>query len=271
MPVVDEPLPISVAIICCNNEQTIGRTLDSVRGLARQIVAVDSGSTDGTLDLLEKAGAEIIKQEWMGYKETKQFAMEQCRERWMLSLDSDESLEPELQTSIRDLVLNDDPHIAGYELNRKVWWAGEPLRFAWQPEWRLRLVRAGVSRWVGRNPHDKLDFIDPKSRSQRLTGDLRHDAFLSMEDYLRKNLNHSAVGARHHFLDGRRGRISRLVTSPISAWLKQMVLRQAWRDGWRGFSAASATAASALMKHLILLEMTRLNNAHDHRRENDDA
>lgn len=256
---VDAPLPMSVSIVCKDSEQTIGRTLESVRGMAEEIVAVDSGSTDGTIDLLREHNANVIETEWMGYKETKQFAMERCSSRWILSLDSDESLEPELARSVRAALTEESPDVRGYEMNRKVWWAGRPLNFAWQPEWRLRLVRRGEARWAGRNPHDRLELIDRTARTARLAGDMRHDSFTSMEDYLRKNLAHSAVGARNHLQDGRRGSRRRLLTSPLGAWFKQMTLRQAWRDGWRGWAAASATAGATLMKHLILLELSRLD------------
>ncbi len=254
---VDKPLPMSVSIVCKNSEHTIGRTLDSVRGLAEEIVAVDSGSTDGTIELLKAHNAVVIESEWLGYKETKQFAMERCSSPWILSLDSDESLEPELAQSIRTAITSESPDVRGYEMNRKVWWAGGPLNYAWQPEWRLRLVRRGEAHWVGRNPHDRLELIDRTARTARISGDMRHDAFTSMEDYLRKNLAHSVVGAQNHFQDGRRGSRRRLLTSPIGAWMKQMAIRQAWRDGWRGWAAASATASATMMKHLILLELSR--------------
>src|SRR5690606_18481587 len=81
-------LPLSVAIVCRNNERTIGRTLESVRGMAAEIVAVDSGSTDGTIDLLEQAGARVIRSEWLGHVKTKQMALEACSQEWVLCLDS---------------------------------------------------------------------------------------------------------------------------------------------------------------------------------------
>src|SRR4029077_4245626 len=87
---------LSVAIVCKDNAATIGRTLDSVRGLAGEIVAVDSGSTDGTIGMLDAAGARVIRSEWLGHVKTKQKAMEACTRDWVLCLDSDESLEPEL-------------------------------------------------------------------------------------------------------------------------------------------------------------------------------
>src|SRR5215207_3893409 len=98
------PLPLSVAIVCRNNAATIGRTLDSVAGLASEIVAIDSGSTDETLTLLAKHNARITQTHWRGHVATKQLALEACTQSWVLSLDSDESLTaPLLEAIERDV------------------------------------------------------------------------------------------------------------------------------------------------------------------------
>lgn len=253
-------LPLSVAIVCCDNARTIGRTLASAAPLAREIVAVDSGSTDGTTELLEEAGARVIRSKWLGHVRTKQLALEACSEPWILCLDSDESLEPDLQRSIAQALSADPPSsLAGYRLNRVVWWRGRFLRHAWQPEWRLRLVRRGACAWGGFDPHDQL-LVKPGQPAQRvanLTGTLRHDSIGSMPAFFMSQARHAQTAARSLAARGARGSIASLVFSPTFAWLKQMALRQAWRDGWRGWCAASATAAAALMKHAALLEMTR--------------
>lgn len=276
---------LSVAIICCNNESSIERTLESIRPLNAEIVALDSGSTDGTLEILKRHGARVIHQPWLGHVSQKQVAMERARGAWILSLDSDESLEPDLLASVRVAIARDDPAIAGYEVNRKVWWAGGFLNYAWQPEWRLRLVRRGMARWGGYDPHDKLEVkpsshqvIEPSSagtrsepangapsvratdhvgRVERLSGTLRHDTIPSLDEFLRRQVSHAEIASRSYAKLGRRGRVSGMITSPVGAFLKQIVLRSAWRDGWRGWVAAAATANAALLKHMMLVESDR--------------
>lgn len=252
-------LPLSVSIVCKDNEATIARTLDSVKGIASEIVAVDSGSTDRTLELLNAAGARIIEEPWRGFVKQKQFALVNCEQPWVLHLDSDESVEPELAGAITRAITDDDPGVGGYEINRRVWWAGRPLRHAWQPEWRLRLVRRGKARWGGYDPHDAMELTDPTLRAERLAREavMRHDSILTLTDFLAKQARHARVGAESYHAMGRRGSVMKLVTSPIGAWCKQVVLRAAWRDGWRGMCAASVTAISAMMKHASLLELQR--------------
>lgn len=255
------PPPLSVAIVCCNNERTLGRVLDSVRGVAREIVAVDSGSSDGSIAMLERAGARVVRQAWLGFVKQKQFALERCVQPWTLHLDSDESLTPELRRSIERALTAAPAGLDGYEVNRVTWYAGRPLRRAWQPEWRLRLVRTDAARWAGLDPHDRMELTRPGGVSGRLRGALRHDSISTIDAFLAKQAAHGRVAAESALAEGRSTSTARLVTSPAGAWLKQVVARGAWRDGWRGWVAAGAAASASFMKHAAMLERQRAGDA----------
>lgn len=251
------PIPhLAVAIVCKNNEATIGRTLEAVRALAGRIVAVDSGSTDGTIALLEAAGAEVVRSDWLGHVRTKQKALELADRPWALCLDSDESPDDELCADIRRRL--HDPQAGGvsaFALRRKVWYRDRPLNYAWQPEWRVRLVRAGSARWGGHDPHDALLPVDASARVERLSGVLRHDSFATFAEHLRKQWAHADVAARSARGAGRRTSALRMCLSPAGAMAKQVVLKRAFLDGVGGWLAAGSTAAGTLMKHMILLEL----------------
>lgn len=266
------PLPIAVAIVCRDNEETIGRTLASVRSLTQEIVAVDSGSRDSTIDLLREHGVRVLEREWMGHVKTKQVALDACSVPWALCLDSDESVEPALAQSIRAAFASEiAADVAGFSVNRKVFWRGRFLNHAWQPEWRLRLVRRAAVRWGGFDPHDAMEVIagQPAQKIVRLAGDLRHDSIRTMPDFLANQAKHARIAARSLAAKGKRGSAAALVLSPVGAWVKQVVFRQAWRDGWRGWCAASATASATLMKHAALLELTRIDAMVDKNSENE--
>lgn len=254
---------LSVAIVCKNSAPTIGRVLESVRPLIEprggEIVAVDSGSTDATLDLLRRAGARIIQTEWRGHVATKQLALEAAEREWVLCLDSDEPVEPDLAAAITSLLDADDPKTVAARVNRKVWYAGAFLEHAWQPEWRLRLVRRGAARWGGLDPHDKLDVLPGEVRRVvDLPGTLRHNSFATFAEHLGKQVGHARVAAASLYASGARGSVWKLTTSPLGAFLKQVVVKGAWRDGWRGWLAAASTAAGTLMKHVALIELTHM-------------
>ena len=257
-----EPNPpsprLAVAIVCKDNDATIARTLDSIKGLADEIVAVDSGSSDNTIPLLEAAGARIIRSPWLGHIRTKQLALDACRARWILCLDSDESLLPELQSSLRDFLAHDNPAALGAVINRKTFYQGRPLNHAWQPEPRLRLVRRGAARWGGLDPHDKLELINPPTTTPvHLRGDLRHDSFPTFTEHLRKQWSHATTMAHSLHAAGHRGRALSLLISPPGAFLKQLILKRAFLDGYPGLLAAASSAAAALIKHAALIELSR--------------
>lgn len=256
------PLSLSVSIVCKNNDATIGRTLESVRGLASEIVAVDSGSTDGTIALLEQYGARIIRSPWLGHVKTKQLALEACQQPWILCIDSDESVEPDLAQSIRGAVERNDPALGALQLNRKVYYMGRPLNHAWQPEWRTRLVRRARAHWTGLDPHDSLELIggavgNPVPAIASLRGTLRHDSIATFADFLAKQASHSRTMAQSLHNSGVRGSYLRLLLSPPGAVFKQLILKRAFLDGWPGWLAAACTGAGALMKHAMLIELSR--------------
>jgi hypothetical protein len=172
-------------------------------------------------------------------------------------LDSLEPIEAALAASIRRLVAADVDGARAARVNRKVWYRGRFLEYAWQPEWRVRLVRredveTGRARWGGRDPHDQL-LVDG-GRIADLPGTLRHESFTSFAEHLGKQIALSRVAAEEMRKEGRRGSRVRLVVSPPGAFFKQIVLKQAWRDGRAGWLAAGSAAAGALMKHMMLLE-----------------
>lgn len=253
MPASFNPADLTVAIIACDNAPTITRTLQSVAELAGTIIVVDSGSRDDTREIARRLGATVIDHAWQGHVRQKQFALEQCATPWVLSLDSDESVEPELARSIRDVVAANDPDVHGAQLMRRVWFGGHELRHIWQPEWRVRLVRPQHAHWTGYDPHDRLDVSSGKT--VKLDGILRHDAFADVNELMRKQIAHGLCAAQSYHDLNRRGTMAHLLISPPAAFLKQMVLKQAFRDGWRGWAGAVGAAISAAVKHARLLEL----------------
>lgn len=260
-----------VAIVCKNSAKTIGRTLDSVAGWAGAVLAIDSGSTDATMDMLRAHGAKIIEHDWLGHKRTKQLALERSAALrgagWVLSLDADESVEPELRDAILHLLRSDPADVIGARVNRKVFYRGRFLNHAWQPERRLRLVRASAARsgavaWGGIDPHDALLPTPAASKSPErvvdLEGTLRHDSFDRFADQLAKDMGYARMMADNLYDRGVRSKPLRVVTSPAGAFAKQMFVKQAWRDGVPGWCAAASVAASTLLKHIMLVERTYL-------------
>lgn len=252
----DLRLDLGVAMCAHDSERTIRRTLESVSGLARRIVVVDSGSMDRTMDICREHGAEVIQEKWRGHVAQKQFAIEQCaNHRWILLLDSDEALEPELVESMRQTLAADDPHINGWWINRKVWFLGGWLHHTFQPEWRLRLFRSGKGSVRGINPHD---FIHVDGQTARLRGDLRHDSWSGLRDMAQRHIRYAEIACEQ---GTRGGSLFHILFSPPAAFFKQYLIKRGFLDRGRGLVAAGMTAVGVMLKHCFIATH---RNKHDH-------
>lgn len=251
---MEQSLPLSVSIITLNEERNLPRCLRSVRALATEIVVIDSGSTDQTEAIAREHGAVFEKHDWQGHVAQKNIALRRCSQPWALCLDADEALSAELADSIRKLFVNGEPSAAGFEVNRRTWYLGDWLWHIWYPEWRLRLVRREKAEWRGLDPHDKLEVC---GRLERLSGDLLHYPYQDLEDHLRSTVAHARTMAESYARSGRRAHWYHLLFSPQWAFVKHLLLKGGWRDGWRGWAVASAKRINVTAKYAFLLEWQR--------------
>lgn len=245
---------LSVAVITRDEEANLARCLDSVKTLVTDIVVVDSGSRDGTVAVAERFGARCVVAAWRGYAAQKNLALESCREPWVLCLDADEVVSAQLALSIAALFEGDGPAAAGYEVSRRTWYLGDWIRHTWYPDWKLRLVRRDAARWRGEFVHERLEVGGP---SARLAGDLLHYSYRDLAHHLEKSVTYAEASARAAEARGVRFRVWRLLLLPPGAALRQLVLRQGWRDGWRGWIIAGVTAFGVFAREAFLLERER--------------
>ncbi len=243
-------LPLSVAIITYNEEDIIGKTLESVKDIASEIVVVDSCSTDRTREIAKAYGAKVYVEEWKGYVHQKNSALSKCRQEWILCLDADEIVSEELKESlIKELK---SPKADGYLINRRTFYLGKFLKHTWQPEWRLRLVRrSSEPRWTGFDPHDRLEI---KGSVGKLKGDLLHYSYRSLEDQVRKLVRYGMIMADEMHRSGRRFRIGDVILRPLWAFLKVYLLKGGFMDGKRGLIAAVFSGFYTFLKYAFLLE-----------------
>lgn len=251
LPAVREPLPISVTVITLNEEANLRRCLESAAALAAEIVIVDSGSTDRTAEIAREFHAKFEAVPWPGYVQQKNNALARCSQPWVLCLDADEALSPELAASIGQLFAAGPPPASGYSFSRRTFYLGEWIWHAWYPEWRLRLVRRGAASWTGLNPHDYLQASGP---TERLRGDLLHYSFRDLEDHLQKTIHYARIMADSYAAAGKRFGWHYLLISPWLAFFKHLLLKGGWRDGWRGWLISFVKWIDVFAKYAFLLE-----------------
>lgn len=199
---------LSVAIITLNEQRNLARTLASV-SFADEIILVDSGSTDRTLEIAKSSGAKIFQRPWHGFAAQKNFAIEQCSGDWILSLDADEELAPELRTEIA-LLLPSNPQVDAYFINRRNLFLNRWIKHGgYYPDPKLRLFRRSAAnfssgpRFGDRPVHETIVF---DGNSATLEFDLIHHAYPTLEDYLAHMDRYSTLGAELLVSQGRTSR-----------------------------------------------------------------
>src|SRR5918995_1021067 len=179
-------LPVSVFIIAKNEADRIGATIRAIRGLTDDLVVVDSGSTDGTQAVAEELGARVIYNPWPGYGLQKRFAEDQCRHEWLLNLDADEVVSPELLAEIHALFAHGEPPCQAYGIRIVETFPGEaaphPLAYRVAP---VRLYRRDAGRYSSSLVHDRVD-LHPGTKTGKLKGLVHHRSVRSLGDQLAK-------------------------------------------------------------------------------------
>jgi glycosyltransferase involved in cell wall biosynthesis len=250
---------LSAVIITFNEQDHIGRCLESLQGIADEIVVVDSFSTDSTEAICRRYNVKLLKHAFEGYVEQKNYALNMASFPIVLSLDGDEALSEELKKSI--LTVKNNFEYDGYKFNRRHNYCGKWLRFSrWYPDRQLRLFNREKGRWVGPNPHDKVR-LDRGTRIKRIKGDLLHWNYSSYEDHIEKINRFSTIAAGEYF---RAGKHAGSLTATIhGAWsfFRSYFLNAGFLDGYHGYMCCSVTAYASFLKYAKLRKL--IKDTHD--------
>jgi glycosyltransferase involved in cell wall biosynthesis len=242
------PLPLSLSIISCNEETNIARCLESAADLVEEIVVVDSGSQDRTQAVADRFGAKFHHQDWLGHRDQKNVALGLCSQPWVLALDCDEELSPELRESILSFFRDGAAEkYEGAECNRKVYFLGRWITHGdWYPDRKLRLFKRELATWGGSPEHD---YIELKGTSMRLAGDLHHYSFPTMNRYIEKINVFADVFLERQKAAGKRWSLLTNLSRPLWRFFRAYVLRRGFLDGFPGLWIALATAFSAFIRY----------------------
>jgi len=236
---------LSICVITLNEEHDLPRLLKSVEGLGKEIVIVDSGSTDRTVEIAREAGARVWTRTWTNYGEQKNFAAAQASNDWILLLDADEEVSEELRESIRKWKTA-DPQFPVYEMARLAWFLGAWIRHSrWYPDWQRRLFDRRKARFAGAI-HESLQFA---GQAGRLDGDLLHYTARNLAEQLQKTEEYSTLMAKAMYENGRRNwRGGKWFGAPWT-WFHYFVAGAGFLDGYRGFVIARVAAYTVWLKY----------------------
>lgn len=246
-------IKLSVVIITLNEEKNIGRCLASVKDIADEVLVVDSLSSDKTREICESYHARFVEQRFLGYVEQKNFALKLATYDYVLSLDADEALSPELVSEIEKIKSNFTAN--GYKFNRLTQYNGHWVRHGgWYPDTKLRIVEKKSAKWVGNNPHDALEVTGEVSR---LKGDLLHYSYDSISSHVQQTNKFTTIEAHALYSKGKRASLVKLVTRPPFQFFKDYFLKLGILDGRYGFVICFINALYVLLKYAKMIDLER--------------
>lgn len=247
--------PLSVVLLVKNEQDRLPEALESV-GFADEIVVADTGSTDETVRIARLRGARVESIGWEGFVASRNRALAQARHDWILVLDADERVPPDLRREILAALERDDPEISGYRMPRLSHFLGRAIRHGtWYPDHKLRLARRSRGlRAEGGRVHEVL-VVD--GNTERLVAPLIHHPYRDLSDALRKASTYARLGAQDRFERGARGSVAALFLRPAMEFFRYLVLRAGFLDGFVGFYVAFLHSSSYFLRAAFLLEIQR--------------
>ncbi len=242
---------LSIVILTKNEEENIVRAIKSVKDIANEIIVLDSGSEDRTVEIAESLGAKVFFHPFESYPKQVNNAISLTSNIWIFVLDADEELSDELKTSIKNELKN--PRYDCYFVNRRTFFLGKFLNHTLYPEWRLRLFKKGKVKYEG----EIHEVVKCFGKIGKLHGDLYHYSFKDFQDFVEKNLRYSRLSAQILYKKGKKSRALDLTFRPVWTFFKFFLLKKGFLDGWRGFTISLSYAFFNLAKYTFLKELSQ--------------
>ncbi len=246
--------PFSILITTHNEATNLPRTLAAIQNWTDDLLIVDSFSTDQTPTLAAAAGARVEQRQYQGPADQKNWAIPRARHKWLLILDADEVVRPELRTEI-DALLNarEDPAAEVYWIGRNNYFMGRRIKYSgWQNDSVVRLILRDRARYHEVQVHEEIDTTGLQVGCLR--GRLDHYTFRSLDHFLAKMRRYARWSARDHA--ARTGKIGayHLLIKPLFRFWKHYIVKSGWRDGAAGLVVAAVMAWGVFLRYAYMLE-----------------
>ncbi len=248
-------MKISATIVTLNEERNIARAVASVKLCVDEIVVVDSGSSDRTREIAANLGARVVREEWRGYAEQKNFAAACAAHDWILSIDADEELTPGLAAEIQALRATGDRSEAGWTMPRRAHYLGRWIQHSgWYPDRKIRLYHRGRGGWKGVRVHESVEVAGAVGE---LRNDLLHFTCDSLNQHLLTIDRYTSLAAQAIAESGKPAPFRRLVIDPPWTFVRSYFIQRGFLDGMHGFVIASMAGFYTFLKYAKAREMAR--------------
>ena len=253
---MSQPLPLSLIVITRDAAHELAECLASAP-FAAEAVVVDSGSRDDTVAIAQRAGARVVDHAFEGFGPQKNFAVAQAGNDWVLCIDADERVSPQLARAIADAFASGPPSVSGFRIARRNRFLGRWLAHGeGYPDWNVRLFDRRRARWSSEPVHEKVGADGPVAR---LSGDLLHASAESIDAYIAKQNRYTTLQAEAMHARGERAGGMRIALSPAARFLRFYIVRLGFLDGVAGFAHIAIGAFASFLKYAKLRALTRRN------------
>lgn len=240
-------MKISGAVITFNEEENLDRCLNSLKDVCDEIVIIDSFSTDNTQEIAVRYGGTFIQNEFSGFVEQKNFAMEACTHDWVLSLDADEELSDELKKSIQEVKKNGNAE--GYIISRLNNYCGKFIHHgAWYPDAKIRFWNRQKGRWQGDKVHEVVE-MQKGSSKERLKGDILHYSYKNEQEHRERIVKYAMLSAEELAKKKKPFPLLNMFFNPGFKFVKEYFFRGGWQDGAAGFKIAYLNGYATFLKY----------------------
>ena len=254
---MDRP-PISACIITYNEEKNIRRCLESLKWV-EEVIVVDSMSSDSTVSLCREFSVSVIQKSWEGHVKQKNFAIAQASNDWILSLDADERVTPELREEIERCLSEESNRVDGYYFRRHSYYLGKWINHGgWYPDYKLRLFKKSRGKWGGKDPHDKVIL---EGTTKYLKAELHHFVYQNLSHQIQTVDNFSTITAHGLDSEGERFTVSKLLSRPPLKFLGTYFLKKGFLDGIPGLIISVVSSFYVFLRYAKLWEKQRQDNA----------
>lgn len=246
---------LSVVIICNNEAHIIGRAIAAVQKFTDDVVVVDSGSTDGTQQIVSAAGAVLIETGWEGYGPNKNKGAAMAKYNWILSIDADEIVDDTLSQQLQTLSLHDASVV--YNIRFRVFFGDKMIRFGeWAKEAHIRLYNRNQISWTEAQVHETLELL-PATKVITLKGYIHHYTSRNLSDLAAKSLHYAMLNALKYYRQGKKAGWLTCRMAGVFSFFQNYLLRLGFLDGEAGYTIAKMNAWYTWLKYSRLRELNR--------------
>jgi glycosyltransferase involved in cell wall biosynthesis len=248
---------LSVGLITHNEEKDLPRTLDAVKKLADEIIIVDNGSTDRTVEIARSFHAKVYTEDWKGFGAQKNSVIDKCKGKWILLIDADEEITPPLARAIQEIVTANPPQYEVYKIRFTSFCFGKKIKYGgWSNFFRVRLFLNGAGKYDDKQVHE--NFVTT-GKVGAIKSTINHYTYACLEEYINKFNAYSSQSAFQYWKTGKSKSIASAYVASLFHFIEMYLLKLGFLDGYEGFLLSKISAMYVLIKYAKLreLKMTR--------------